>query len=188
MKSSPLNIGRQTVNRQHIGLALALVVFVAASFASSAGADGGVVQSASGSGERVLSGAEHGFRTFAFSAIKYSDGSVLGEAEVRNPVLGTLRHFQLDCLNVLPGDPVHAGPIAVLSGVVTSAENPDLIGRHAVFAVQDNGEGGSDPDRTTLGVNLNLATCTDFTDEGSLTKVFPRGLLPIDAGNIQIQT
>src|SRR5204862_381027 len=83
-----------------------------------------------------------------FSAVKYSDGSVSGEAEVRNPVLGTLRHFLLDCLNVFPGN--NASPIAVASGVVTSAEDRDLVGRSANFAVQDNGEGtDSPPDHTT---------------------------------------
>jgi len=175
------------MNSKLIGIALGLSLFVAATSASPAGAEEAVVQSASGSGERVLSGAEHGFRTFAFGVVKYSDGSVTGEAEVRNPVLGTLRHFQLDCLNVFPGN--SGSPIAVASGVVTAAEDDALLGRPAVFAVQDNGEGAdAPPDRTTLGVNLSPAPCTAFTTEDSLTAVFPRGLLDIDAGGIQVRS
>jgi hypothetical protein len=132
--------GGATMNKRIVGLTLALVLVGAAvSFAPSAAAEGSLVQSATGSGNFVTSSGF--FRTFAFSVLKYSDGSVQGEAEVKNPVVGTLRHFQVDCLSV------RAGNLAIVSGIVTSAEDPSLVGAPAIFAAQDNGEGaGSIPD------------------------------------------
>jgi hypothetical protein len=171
------------ISTRLVGLSVAVILLVAASFSGSAGAEA-VAQSATGGG-RQLTGAGFGFRTFAFAAVKYNDGSVSGQAEVRNPVVGSLRHVQLDCLNVFPGN--NGSPIAVASGVLTSAEDPALVGRRGIFAVQDNGEGADPLDRMTLGVNLNPATCTGFTNEDSLRSVFPRGLFDIDAGDIQVQ-
>jgi hypothetical protein len=165
------------MNKRIVGLTLALVLVGAAvSFAPSAAAEGSLVQSATGSGNFVTSSGF--FRTFAFSALKYSDGSVQGEAEVKNPVVGTLRHFQVDCLSV------RAGNLAIVSGIVTSAEDPSLVGAPAIFAAQDNGEGaGSIPDQVSFGVFLN----TGYTCETAPNALALSLLVPIDAGNVQVQ-
>jgi hypothetical protein len=148
---------------------------LAAIFTLSAGAGGGVVQSANGSGNFFTTS---GFlREFAFTVRQYSDGSVEGEAQVRNPALGTLRHFQLDCLSIRNGN------LAIASGTVTSAENPSLIGAPAIFVAQDNGQGaGSKPDQVSDGVYVNRA----FTCQTVPTALALSVLVPIDAGNVQI--
>jgi len=165
------------MNKRTVGLILTLALLGAAvSFAPSAAAEGSVVQSAAGSGNFVTSSGF--FRTFAFNALKYSDGGVQGEAEVKNPVAGTLRHFQVDCLSV------RAGNLAIVSGVVTSAEDPSLVGAPAIFAAQDNGEGaGSTPDQVSFGVFLN----TGYTCDTAPTALALSVLVPIDAGNVQVQ-
>jgi hypothetical protein len=160
-----------------IGQSFALILLgVIAGFAPSAGADEAVVQSATGSGELAVDSG--GFRTFAFSAVTYSDGSVRGEAEVRNPDAGTLRHFRIDCLSVRNGN------LAIASGVVTSAEDPALVGVPAIFAAQDNGEGGASiPDQVSRGVYLNTGlTCTTAPTPLALSV-----LVPIDGGNVQVR-
>jgi hypothetical protein len=165
------------MNKKIAGLSLALILLGAtASFAASARAEGAVVQSASGSGEFVTDSGL--FRTFAFSALKYADGSVRGEAEVRNPEAGTLRHFQVDCLSI------RGGNLAIASGIVTSAEDPALVGHPAIFAVQDNGQGaGSGPDQVSQGVYVDQP----FTCETAPTPLALSVLVPIDTGNIQVQ-
>lgn len=73
--------------------------------------------------------------------------------------------------------------------VVTSAENPALVGRPGIFAAQDNGEGTNEPsDRMTLGVQvpLNSVACTGFATETALLSQFPLGLFDITSGNIQV--
>jgi hypothetical protein len=159
------------------GLSAALTLLcLAASFAPSVGAEEGVVQSATGAGNFFTTS---GFlREFAFTAREYSDGSVQGEAQVRNPVLGTLRHFQLDCLSIRDGN------LAIASGTVTSAENPSLVGAPAIFAVQDNGQGArSEPDQVSEGVYVNRP----FNCDTAPTALALSLLVPIDAGNVQVR-
>jgi hypothetical protein len=141
-----------------------------------AGADEGVVQSTTGSGNFFTTSGP--LREFAFTVIEFSDGSVRGEAQVRNPALGTLRHFRLDCLSIRNGN------LAIASGTVTSAETPSLVGAPAIFAVQDNGQGaGSDPDQVSDGVYVNRP----FTCDTAPTALALSLLVPIDAGNVQVR-
>jgi hypothetical protein len=159
------------------GLALTVGLLAAtAVFAGSVRADGGVTHSSTGAGNFFTTS---GFlRTFAFSAIEYGDGSVSGEAEVRNPALGTLRHFRIDCLSIRDGN------LAIASGTVTSAEDPNLVGESAIFVAQDNSQGAdSAPDQVSDGVYLNRP----FNCHTAPTTLALSVLVPIDAGNIQIR-
>ena len=87
------------------------------------GADRAIVHSATGAGNFFT--LDGHLRTFAFTVREHADGSVDGQAQVKNPLLGTLRHFQLDCLSV-------RGNLAIASGTVTSAEDPSLVGAPAI--------------------------------------------------------
>ena len=165
------------MSKKVIGLSVALTLLcLAATLAPAASPREVSMQSATGAGNFFTSS---GFlREFAFTVLKYSDGSVQGEAQVRNPALGTLRHFQLDCLSIRNGN------LAIASGTVTSAENPALIGAPAIFAVQDNGQGAnSEPDQVSDGVYLNRP----FTCETAPTALALSVLVPIDAGNVQVR-
>ena len=146
-------------------------------------ADGGLA-STFGEGTQQT-GSGNNIRTFSFNAIELKNGSVKGEAHVANPEINSDRTFRLNCLNVFVG--ASGSPIAVASGVLTSAESPALIGQPGIFAVQDNGEGSDAVDLMTLGVRLDTRRCTVITDEASLLSVFPLGMRPILEGNIQVR-
>jgi hypothetical protein len=164
------------MKRKPIALTLIVTLLcLAANLAPAGGADAGVLESATGSGQFVT---DTGFfRTFAFTAVKYEDGSVRGEAEVRNPDMGTLRHVQIDCLSI-------RGNLAIASGFFTSAEDPSLIGAPAIFAVQDNGQGANaPPDQVSRGVYANQK----LTCETAPTSLALSVLVPIDAGNVQVR-
>jgi hypothetical protein len=163
------------------------IVLVAGFVVPAVSAQGNEVQQkATGEGSQ-LTGSGTGVRTFAFNAIEHKDGQVTGEAQVENPVINSLRTFRLDCLNMfLDNDGM---TVAVASGIVTSAEDPALVGRPGIFAVQDNGEGSKGaPDEMTLGVQLNSTPCTAIPSEEALKAVFPRGLSVINEGNIQVKS
>jgi hypothetical protein len=87
-------------------------------------AAGTVAQSASGSGqfEFTSDGGLTGLRTFAFEASKSSDGSVIGEAEVKNRATEVTFHIRIDCLHLI-------GNVAVASGAVTAASGSGTSSR-----------------------------------------------------------
>ena len=144
----------------------------------------GVVQSATGSGHMQLSG---GPRTFTFSAVERSDGSVTGQSELHNRSTDAASHVEIDCLNVV-------GNLAIVSGIITKSPadpgSPGAVGNVAAFAVEDNGEGASAaPDRITLLFTF-------------IPEIFPPGtplcallgpadaapfLMPIEEGNVQVR-
>ncbi|HEX6581227.1 MAG TPA: hypothetical protein VF195_10195 [Actinomycetota bacterium] len=169
--------------RRTIGLSIAGALLMIAGFVGPVEA-AGVQRSTTGDG-RQLTGAGVGFRTFAFAVVEHNDGRVTGEASVMNPVIGSDRVFEISCLTVIIGN--DGSPIAIASGPVVAAEDPSLIGRNGIFAVQDLGEGHDPSDRMTLGVLLSPVRCADVTSEEALRSVFPRGLLAIDDGNIQVR-
>lgn len=169
--------------RRTIGVSIAGALLMIVSFVGSVGATG-VQRSTSGEG-RQLTGAGVGFRTFAFAVVERNDGRVTGEARVMNPVIASDRVFEIGCLTVIIGN--DGSPIAVASGSLLAAEDPSLIGRNGIFAVQDLGEGHDPADRMTLGVLLSPVRCSDVASEDALRTVFPRGLFAIDDGNIQVR-
>jgi hypothetical protein len=74
------------------------------------------------------------------------DGTVTGQGQVNNPSFPIRIHFGIDCLK-FDGDNriIASGPIIRSSDPATIA-----VGRIAVFAVEDNGEGvNAPPDRIT---------------------------------------
>jgi len=133
------------------------------------------VQSASGSG-RVHLGLP--FRNFAFSATRHADGAVTGQAEVMRSDTGVRLHIEIDCLNVL-------GDLAVMSGVVTATNSPEVpVGVDELFAVRDNGEGPNAPaDEITLAFSGLGIACTNIPDPGLLAPF----LFTIESGQIQVQ-
>jgi hypothetical protein len=148
---------------KRILLALLLVGVVALVTMAPGGAvaqSNGIVVSATG-GAHITNPADIGEnRTFSFSARKYADGSVKGEAQLNARNLSVVNHLQIDCLRVV-------GNIVHMSGVVTRTNDPSQgpVGELLRFAVQDNGEGkNSPPDKiTTLPPNPNLETCENST-------------------------
>lgn len=139
-------------------------------------APSGVAASATGAGQLNLAG---GFRNFSFTARKYSDGSVKGQAQFNNRELGLRDHIAIDCL-------VTSGTHAWISGPVTSSNNPGNVGLVGVVYLEDNGEGaGAPPDRISLFTSFfpqSFSTCT-----GSFAQAYTQGAAtPIDGGNIQI--
>jgi hypothetical protein len=164
------------MTKQIVSLSFALLLLGAiASFAPAVGAEGGVVQSATGAGQFVLDNGS--LRTFAFTAVEHNDGSVSGEAEVINRDLGTRRHFSIDCLSIRNGN------LAVVSGIVTEAEDPSLIGHPAIFAAQDNGQGSNaNPDQVSQAVYIDQP----FNCNTAPTRLALSVLVPISAGNVQV--
>ena len=159
-----------------VGLLLlaAVVVGVQAAVASE-----GVVSSATGAGHVYVQSGD--LRTFSFSAIKKPDGTVEGEAVFINRMPGGVTsHTDINCLNV--GASAN-GNVAILSGVITSSNNPNLVGLTAVIAVQDRGAGANDPrDRITPTLALgNTFDCNDAAPD-------PNGLplSDIALGNITV--
>ena len=140
----------------------------------------GVVHSMTGSGHIQIG---DDLRTFAFSAVQRDNGTVTGEAQLVNRQAGNAAqvHVGIDCLNVF-------GNVAIASGTITQAFNPDAIGVAAVFAVEDNGEGANaPPDRITLLLTF------PFVPPGTpLCMLVGPGdaaplLMPIEDGNVQVR-
>jgi hypothetical protein len=139
-----------------------------------------VVQSATGSGQFEFTNAGvTALRTFAFEAAKSSDGTVTGQAQVKNRATGQTLHIQIDCLNVI-------GNIAVLSGTATSATGPgNSDGDAEIFGVQDNGRGATaGHDKVTRAFGNSGLVCTDIT-AGNVAQ-FTYLLNEVEGGNNQI--
>jgi hypothetical protein len=118
-------------------------------------------------------------RTFSFEAREYSDGTVNGNAQVKNRATGQTLNIHIDCLNVI-------GNVAVVSGIAWSATGPgNTNGDGAIFAVEDNGQGaGATPDRVTYAYTGSGLVCTDTTpaNVGDIDPLF----YDVDGGNVQI--
>jgi hypothetical protein len=151
---------------------LMVVVLAAVGLADGARAAGPAA--ATGSGQLTTGGE---LRTFAFSAITGPSGNVNGQAQLINRAQGTKIHSQINCLSVV-------GNTAVVGGIVTSSTNGAYDNWTGVFAVQDNGEGSSDPadllSLTFLYPPGSGVTCHTFPFAS-----FPTS--PIEAGNIQVR-
>jgi hypothetical protein len=130
-------------------------------------------------------------RTFSFAVTRNADGTVTGNADVKNRGMNIRLHIELDCLKFEPGNR------AIMSGPITQSSNPAQVapGRIAVFGVEDNGEGADAPtDRiTTIPDYAPPKSCNEFTFVGDSLRdladltVSVRALIPILNGNIQVQ-
>ena len=151
------------------GLVLAGVLPTAAP-----GASKQVESSATGSGHRI-SGGE--LRSFSFSAVRYTDGSASGQAQVYPRSLDAFAHIAIDCLQLLPGNRAH------MSGTVTHTSDPSVFiaGEYVHFAVEDNGEGNAAPPDRITGVPENEPV---RCDSGQLPS---SAFNPIVRGNVQVR-
>jgi hypothetical protein len=164
----------------------AAVVMLTSLLASAAAASG----NPSASGHANITVGDGQTRTFSFTAVQHMDGTVTGQGTVNNPSFPIRVHFEIDCLK-FDGD-----NRVIASGPVTQSSDPDTVavGRIAVFAVEDNGEGvNASPDRiTTIPDYDPPKSCNDFSfDNGGLrddtSGQIVRRLIPIEAGQIQVQ-
>jgi hypothetical protein len=71
-----------------------------------------------------------GMRHMSFGATQLPDGSVVGAAHVRNPNTGFTYVLSLNCF-------IREGDSAIIGGIVTEANNADIVGWSFVFAVHD---------------------------------------------------
>ena len=87
-------------------------------------------------------------------ALQMADGSVRGQWQDQFSK-GTGVHISVNCLNVI-------GNQAYVSGVITSSQDPTLVGQSVVTKVVDNGRSANDPPDeigfTMIGFNLNCNT------------------------------
>jgi hypothetical protein len=162
-------------------LLVGVIVATLATPAPAAGAT--IVRSATGSGhfEFTSDAGVTALRTFAFEASTSGDGTVRGQAEVKNRATGQTLNIQIDCLNVI-------GNIAVMSGTARSATGPENSdGDAEIFAVQDNGEGAdAKADRVTRAFGNSGLVCTDITPAN--LGLFTYLLNDVEEGNIQIHS
>ena len=73
------------------------------------------------------------------------------------------------------------GNYAIVSGVVTSSNEPALVGDEAAFAVQDNGEGSKAPPDLMSIVNFYIVGVGP-----DCTVPAEYDLVPLQGGNIQV--
>ncbi len=118
----------------------------------------------------------NGWRTFSFTAREGADGTDRGVAQVRGPFGDgdIVLRVWIDCLSVSGNTAVATGTVDVRKLPADAPFDPD--GFYAIFAVQDNGEGGGTPDRiTTLSPAAGPCAGT------------PGSFHDVEAGNIQIR-
>ena len=138
----------------------------------------------SGSGSFIVSTPEtQDWRSFAFTARRYADGTVEGEWQrVRRQdgnAAGSQAHGIVVCFTVV-------GNQAWIGGIATSglyAEAPD---NGTVFRVQDNGEGANAaaPDRMSLEV---VGVPAGLPPQYCQSQPRQPALFDLEAGNIQIR-
>lgn len=134
---------------------VAIAVFVAlCTFTPPAATAGNSGPSANGDFEFILG--DGVTRTVEFNARALNNGKTHGEMTFTDPV-GTGDENEVsgpfvvkatfDCLTV-------QGNKAVMSGAISSATNPDLVGHRVLLVVEDSGEGVNvtEPDKLTWGV------------------------------------
>ena len=124
---------------------------------------------------------------FDFNAITHSDGTVSGHLSLRDPEEAPDQDVDASGepgLNSLSDgveltadvDSVKVeGNRAALSGVITRASVPRYLGLRIILTVQDDGEGGPEPDKITWGfyqrIERRLVTDEENPDAGA----FPVG-------------
>jgi hypothetical protein len=124
-------------------------------------------------------------RTFSFTVGSFQDGTVLGQAQLKNRASGLRVHVDVDCMIVIDN-------IAVMSGVIshTNELSPAFTeGASVFFAVRDHGEGAHNPhdEITQMFVAApfpipDLCLLVVATDGPPPDEI----LFPIEGGNIQV--
>jgi hypothetical protein len=130
-------------------------------------------QTASGAGHFTAGGAK---RNFSFSALTLEDGTVTGDAQLLSRAANVKIHLAVNCLVIVDN-------IAFISGVVTRENAPDVaVGDIGVFAVQDNGEGGSNTTDQITQVAFNPPSSGIDCNDGTTLP-----FIPIQQGNVQVE-
>jgi hypothetical protein len=146
-----------------------------------------VVASATGSGHMVRP--DGTFRSFSFSARKFSDGSVAGQLQLNSRGFDVFVHIAIDCLRV-------EGNRAHMSGHITFSSDLEqgFVGELNRVVVQDNGEGHGVIDQVSRipenENNEDQRTCLDPPGTAPPTGEDPMGLLPlrdVHSGNVQVR-
>ena len=139
--------------------------------------------SAEGAGP-MASGAAHITRdgealTLSFNVKQLPSGEVVGQAQRQaRPVDATI-HYELDCLRIV-------GNKAIVGGIVTRSTSPSfVVGRKAIFSVEDNGEGPNEAaDRVSFVLHATSATmpgtCHTVTPPAAAT-------FDVEYGNVQVR-
>ncbi|HEX9973969.1 MAG TPA: hypothetical protein VGD14_18000 [bacterium] len=132
--------------------------------------------SANGQAQMIFMGEK---QTFAFHAREFKDGTVEGSFETKNLAYPLRMHGSINCLNV-------SGKVAIMSGTIIQVTMSDwdfLVGWDIWFKVVDNGEGQNEPDEwSDLYLFYDLADCNS-----PQPYPFEAGLIPIEAGNVQVK-
>jgi hypothetical protein len=136
---------------------------------------GPVVQSATGAGHFTVGGE---LRTFSFTALKYADGTVEGEYELKSRLTGARIHGDVTCLSVV-------GNLAWIGGRQENASDGFPPGLENGFRVADNGEGANDPpDQMSL---MFVNAPPGFAQAYCNARPPAPPLNPIESGNIQVR-
>jgi hypothetical protein len=147
-----------------------LVIAALLSLAAPAVAAATAPASATGAGH---SGAGDQRRTFSFSAVARPDGSAKGNAQLFARGFPAKVHMRVTCLRV-------EGNIAYVSGLNTKAAPDVFEDIYAIFAAEDNGEGGA-VDRVT-----QFHPAATQSEDACLTES-PSDFFPIEQGNVQVR-
>jgi len=161
-------------------------------------AAGPVVLAATGAGNGVYSFVQGtGWRTFAFNARRYADGTVDGQIQVHNQAADNGLHGRVVCMGEVGNGILGIGAHVTTYGTFTEGNIPNLTGDYALFAVRDNGEGsGTPPDQFTgvditgtlpNGLNLALAICANPAAFGFTPEVVQSLMVDVQSGNIQVR-
>lgn len=147
-----------------------------------------VVESVTGSGSRSAVEQEGDWRTFAFTAYRYGDGTVKGQWERIRRQDGNAddskSHGVVTCFTVV-------GDEAWLAGYATSGLRSEPPRNRVGWRVKDNGQGkGADPDQISLqwtmaGPNFPWWYCAETVDDPDHPSFVP--LNDIEAGDIRIR-
>jgi hypothetical protein len=116
-----------------------------------------------------------GKRQFSFTAVTHDDGTVTGQAQLRNPAYDFVAHIAITCL-VVDGNMAHLG------GTVTNTNDPNLAGQNAFFTVVDNGEPGAADTISSVYFDAEAppSSCRDISPDDFVQN-------PILGGNIQVR-
>lgn len=144
---------------------------------------GRVVQSVTGSGSFVVPTQEGDWRTFAFTARRYDDGTVAGQWQrIRREdgnAADSKSHGVVTCFTI-------DGDAAWIGGYATTGLFSDPPNNETGFRVVDNGQGANaDPDQMSLEfVGAGEGFAADYCET---TPESPSPLFDLEAGNIQVK-
>lgn len=118
--------------------------------------------------------------TLSFNVKQLASGEVIGQAQRKSEPTDTITHYELNCMRIV-------GNRAIIGGIVTRSSSPRVVvGRKAIFSVEDNGEGPNEPvDRVSFVLHAASATtpgtCETVTPPAAAT-------FDVEKGNVQVRS